>query len=175
MHRVTPLCLVCLCIFGLSAATPAAAAEHRLGVGVDYWRAVDDMVDEGFDVDEDGLAPYLTYQLVPAGLFRFELDLQYYDSGFSGSSSEAFSPKAFILIGKGFYAGVGIGVVYASDLPGGDDFSDPFYAARVGLDFNLFPGIHLDVNANYRAGTFDALDEASTDTITLGAALRARF
>lgn len=50
--------------------------------------------------------------------------------------------------------------------------SDPFYAARVGLDFVLLPRIHLDVNLNYRAGTFDELDEASSDTITLGAALR---
>lgn len=177
MRRVTlfALCL-CLIVLALAGSAPASAAEHRIGVGANYWRTVDDLVDDGFDVDEDGLAPYLTYQLVPAGLFRFELDLEYFESGFGGSptASEAISPQAFVLVGHGFYAGVGVGVTYSSDLPG-DEISDPFYAARVGLEFVLLPKVHLDVNANYRAGTFDALDEASTDTITLGAAVRFGF
>ena len=175
MRHATPFA-VCLCLIVLALAGPAtaSAADHRFGVGANYWRALDDLVDEGFDVDEDGVAPYLTYQLVPAGIFRFELDLEYFESGFGGSPTEAFSPQAFVLVGEGFYAGVGVGVTYSSDLPG-DEISDPFYIARVGLDFVLVPRVHLDVNANYRAGTFDALDEASTDTITLGAAVRFGF
>lgn len=175
MRRATPfvLCL-CLVVLALSGSAPAAAAEHRIGVGANYWQAVDDLVDDGFDVDEDGLSPYLTYQLIPAGIFRFELDLEYFEAGFGGSTSEAFSPQAFVLVGSGLYAGVGVGVTYSSDLPDGD-FSDPFYAARVGFDFTLLPGVHLDVNANYRANTFDALDQASSDTVTLGAAVRASF
>ncbi|HVS04329.1 MAG TPA: hypothetical protein VMT16_16310 [Thermoanaerobaculia bacterium] len=154
------------------ALLPAAAgaAEHRFGVGVHYWRAVDDLADEGFDIDEDGLAPYLTYQLVPAGIFRFEVDLEYFEKGFGGATSAAFAPVVYLLVGGGIYGGVGIGVTLSDDFE--DNVSDPFYAARVGLSLQLLPRVHLDVNANYRADAFAELEEADTDAITLGAAVR---
>lgn len=170
MRRVTPFALCLAALVLLAGSVPAEAAEHRIGFGFNYWRALDDVVEDDFDLDEDGLAPYLTYQLVPAGLFRFEADLEYFERGFGGSTAEAYSPQVFVLLGGGFYGGVGVGVTYSSDLP--DDVSDPFYAARVGLDFVLLPRIHLDVNLNYRANTFSSLDQASSDTITLGAAVR---
>ena len=157
----------------LALAPAAEAAEHRFGLGVNYWRAVDDLVDEGFDVEEDGLAPVLTYQYRPGGLLGVQVDLEYFVAGFGGSTSEAISPQVYVTVGGGLYGAVGIGVTYSSDFD--DEFSDPFYAARLGLDFELLPKIHLDIHANYRADAFSELDEADTDTVILGAAVRAGF
>lgn len=164
------LALAFVGLLGLGAASPAAA-EHRFGLGVNYWKTVDDLVDEGFDVEEEGLAPVLTYQYRPGGILGLQVDLEYFDQGFGGATSEAISPQVYLTVGNGFYGAVGIGVTYSSDFA--DDFSDPFYAARVGFDFLLLPKIHLDIHANYRAGSFDELDQASTDTVILGAAVRA--
>lgn len=153
------------------AALPAAAAEHRIGVGVHHWQTVEDLRDEGFeDIDESGSSGVLSYQLVPAGLFKLELDLEYFADGFAGSTEEAYSPQVFLLLGNKLYAGVGAGVIYSDQLD--DEISDPFYAARLGLDFLILPRLHLDINGNYRFDDWNQLDEADTDTITLGAYLR---
>ncbi|HET9768373.1 MAG TPA: outer membrane beta-barrel protein [Thermoanaerobaculia bacterium] len=149
----------------------ASAAEHRFGLGALYWRSLDDLSDLG--LDEDGTAPYLTYQYVPAGIFRFELDLEYYGKGFGGSDSTAYSPLAYVLVEFGLYAGVGVGVTVSDGLE--DNVSDPFYAARLGYDFQLVPRLHFDVNANYRAGSFKELEDYDQDSLTLGAAARVSF
>ena len=166
---VAPIALAA--VLALAPASPAGAAEHRFGLGVNYWQTLDDLVDEGFDVEEDGLAPVVTYQYRPGGLIGFQIDLEYFDDGFGGATSEALSPQVYLTVGGGLYGAVGVGITYSSDFQ--DDFSDPFWAARIGLDFELLPKIHLDIHANYRAGTFDELDQADTDSITLGAAVRA--
>ena len=44
-----------LALLLVTAATPSLAGEHRLGLGVHYWRAVSDLADDGFDIDRDGL------------------------------------------------------------------------------------------------------------------------
>lgn len=155
---------------------PAAAhaGEHRLGVGAHFWKTVDDLADDGFsDIEDEGYAWVFSYQYLPGGLLRFEVDVEYYDEGFGGSADAAFSPIGFVLIGGDtLYAGVGLGVTFSDGLE--DDVSDPFYAARIGLDFALLPGLSVDVNANYRANAFSDLDEADTDAVTLGAVLRFR-
>lgn len=156
------------------AAAPAAGqVEHRLGAGVHYWRAVGDLAREGFDIDRDGLVPVISYQLVPRGLLYFELDLEIFRSGFGGATSSAVAPSAYVLIGRGFYGGVGIGVTLASEFSG--NVSDPFYAARVGLNLELLPRIFLDINLNYRADAFAALQDANTNAITAGALVRVAF
>jgi hypothetical protein len=162
-------------IFGLLALTvaataPAAAAEHRFGLGGHYWRAIDDLDASDLDIDEDGIAPYFTYQFVPAGIFKLELDLEYHADGFGGGTDTAYSPVGFVLVEFGLYAGLGIGVTVSDSLP--DNVSDPFYAARLGWDFQVLPRLHVDLNANYRGNTFSALEDYDSDTITLGAALR---
>ncbi len=153
----------------------AEAGEHRLGVGAHFWRTVDDISDDIFDspfdgIEDDGFAWVVSYQYVPKGLFRFELDVEYYDGGFAGSPDSAYTPTGFVLFGGNFYAGVGIGFTVSNGLE--DDVSDPFYAARLGWELDLLPGISVDINANYRAEAFNDLDEASSDAITLGAILR---
>jgi hypothetical protein len=165
------LSLVLLLTF--TGSSPAGAAEHRFGVGVNYWRTLDDLVDEGFDVEEDGLAPVVTYQYRPGGLIGLQIDLEYFEEGFGGSLSEALSPQVYVTVGGGLYGAVGVGITYSSDFQ--DEFSDPFWAARVGFDFELLPKIHLDIHANYRANAFSELDQADTDTVILGAAVRAGF
>lgn len=156
-------------------ATGAQAAEHDLGVGVHYWQALDDLDPESIELDESGTSGLLLYRIDPVGLLAFEFDLEVFGNGFAGAINEAWSPQFFALVGGAFYGGVGVGVVLADDLPGGDDVSDPFYAARVGFAFPLLPRLRLDVNGNYQADTFSDLDQADSDTITVGAHLRLRI
>ena len=156
------------------AGAPATAAEHLLGGGVHYWQTVDDLADEGFEtIDDEGESFVLSYQYVPAGLVKLQIDAEYFEKGFGGAAEEAIAPQVYLLVGNRLYAGVGIGMTYSDEFE--DSWSDPFYAARVGLDFAILPRTHLDLNANYRANAFSQLDEADTDTVTLGAVLRFRL
>jgi hypothetical protein len=167
--RRTLLALLILAT-GTVIATPARA-EHRLGVGELYWRSLGDL--SRADLEEDGIAPFVTYQYVPAGIFKFELDLEYYRKGFGGSTAAAYSPVAFVLAEFGLYGGVGAGVTVSDGLQ--DNVSDPFYVARLGYDFQLVPRLHFDINANYRANTFAALKDYDKDSLTFGAAARVAF
>ena len=78
------------------------------------------------------------------------------------------------------YGGVGVGITHSdgftiADSEYDDEWSDPWFAARAGVDLLLLPKVHLDINANYRADAFNALDEAESDAITLGASIRIGF
>ncbi|HEV8240729.1 MAG TPA: hypothetical protein VGS57_15290 [Thermoanaerobaculia bacterium] len=149
----------------------ASAAEHRFGLGELYWRSLDDLSSAG--LKDNGVAPYLTYQYVPEGIFKVELDLEYYRKGFGGSDSAAYSPVVFLLAEFGLYGGLGVGVTVSDGLS--NNVSDPFYAARLGYDFQLVPRLHFDVNANYRADTFKGLKGYDQDSLTFGAAARVAF
>ncbi|MEZ5332475.1 MAG: hypothetical protein R2991_10585 [Thermoanaerobaculia bacterium] len=150
---------------------PAAAAafENQIGFGIHYWTALDDLEDEGFD--ESGTSIYGAWRLGTPGPLAFEVDLEYFDDSFAGADGSAFSPQVYVLLGGFVYGGVGVGVTFA-DLPDGSDVSDPFWAARLGLSIPLFVRVRLDLNANYQADSFANLGDASSDSITLGAALR---
>lgn len=162
-----------LLAFGLLAALPANAGEHRLGFGVHYWKAVSDIADECCNIDEDGIAWLGSYQYYPGGLIGFEFVLEHFDSGFAGANGDVWSPQAFVLFGKGLYGGIGVGSNYADDFA--DTFSDPFFAAKVGFSLPILPRLKLDFNANYRFDDWSELNEASSDTITLGALVRVAF
>lgn len=162
----------------LAALVPAAAkaGEHRLGFGYHYWQTVDDIdVDELDDIDDEGSAVVLSYQYLPGGLIRFEADVEYYDDGFGVGDGTAYSPQAYLLFGRGFYAGVGVGITKSDAFADGDEWSDPWYAGRVGVDLLLLPRVHLDINANYRADAFRGLEDAEVDAMTLGASVRVGF
>jgi hypothetical protein len=160
-------------LLALAGAAPAGAAPgDSFGLGIHYWQTVDDLFD-GAGLEEDGVSYILSYQRNPSrGILRFELDLEYFDEGFGGAAEEAFAPVAFLLVGRKFYVGAGIGVTYSSGLP--DDFSDPFFAGRFGWDFALLPALSLDLNVNYRTNTFNELGDLDTDVFTLGAIVRFR-
>jgi hypothetical protein len=162
----------------LAAATFATAAEaeseHRFGFGVHYWQTVDEIADDlpDVDIDEDGLTGVVSYQYV-AGLMRFELAAEYFEAGFQGAEDWAVAPQAYVLVGRGFYAGVGVGVTYADFREG--SWSDPYFIGKAGIDLLLLPKIHLDINADYRFAEWEEFDEYDTDTITLGATVRFSF
>lgn len=179
MQATTPshIWTLLLILLGCWTLTPgeAEAAEHRFGLGVQFFKTIDDIADDfgddSFaDIEDDGYALVASYQRIPRGLFRLEIDVEYYESGFGGSGEEAITPLAFVLLGRSLYIGVGVGVTFASDLD--DDVSDPFYAARLGYELDILPGLSLDINANYRSGAFSDLDEFDTDAATLGAIVR---
>lgn len=167
---ILTLAVLGLALGGLFPAT-AAAGEHRLGLGAHFWRTVDDLSDDGIDdIEDDGLAWVVSYQYIPASLVKFELDLEYYDGGFAGSPDSSITPVGFVMVGGSLYGALGVGITYSGGLE--DDVSDPFFAARVGYVLSVLPGVRVDINANYRAGAFNDLDEADTDAITVGAILR---
>jgi hypothetical protein len=165
------LVLLLAAALGIVASARPAAADSWIGVGVHAWRAVDDLQSEGFSgVARDGVSYLVSYQYDPGALLKFELDGEYYPKGFGGSLHDAISPEAYVLVGGFIYGGVGIGTTYSKDFS--NNFSSPFYAARVGVDLHLLPRCKLDINANYRFNAFNELKGANTGTITLGAIAR---
>lgn len=144
-------------------------AESSLGLGARYFQTVDSL-DKPFE--ESGLAPLISFKMDMASLLHLQVDGVLYPDGYAGSDKDVLSPQAFLLLGSGLYAGLGVGTLYADG-----EFSDsPFFIARAGLDIALFPALHLDVNANYEFSEWDGINEldenVDTDTVTLGAALR---
>jgi opacity protein-like surface antigen len=171
MKKILLLALAVLPALSAMTAVPALAADHRIGFGVHHWQTVDDLADEGFEgLDDSGTSGIVSYQYMPEGIFSFELDLEYFADGFGGSTETAWSPQAYLLIGHGLYVGVGVGNVISDG-----ESSDPFYAAKLGLDFAIIPRLSVDINANYRFDDWTLIDEADTDTVTFGALLRLRI
>lgn len=149
-------------------ATTAIAAEHRIGGGVNYWVALEDIEVGDNKLDDDGLAFFGSYQYWP-GLFGLEVDVEFLPDRFGES---AVSPQAYLLLGKGIYAGVGIGTTYTDS----DFVDDPFFALKAGFNLELLPGIYADIYGNYRfndTADFDNEDsDIDTDTVFLGVAVR---
>ena len=164
-----------LCLALLPAFAPAAqAADHGFGIGALFYKTVDDFVGDGFDnIEEDGQAIVLSYRYEPEGIFFIEIDAEYYENGYGGATDGTLSPIVFLGVGSGWYAAVGIGANYSSQFQ--DNVSDTFWAGRIGLQKALLPGIALDINFNYRADAYEALEDASTDAINLGASIRFRL
>lgn len=162
--------LAAVLLLGLIAmtATTALAAEHRIGIGANYWVAVDDIEVGDDKLDDDGLAFFGSYQYWP-GLVGLEVDVEFLPDRFGES---AVSPQAYLLIGKGVYAGIGIGTTYTD----GDFVDEPFFALKAGINMELLPGLYADIYANYRfndSADFDNEDtDIDTDTVFLGFAVR---
>ena len=171
MNRLAAATIWASFLAGLIGVQSPAMAEVRVGGGVHYWTALGDIEVDDVDIDENGSSFLGSIQWVPDGLFKFEANLEYFSEGFGGGDSEAWAPQAFVLFGGGLYGGLGIGITYNDELEG-DNFSDPFYAARVGLDIEVLPSIHVDLNANYIFDAFSDIDGADEDSITLGAIAR---
>jgi hypothetical protein len=162
-----------LIMIGLTFSNPTFAdAANRLGAGVHYWVAMDDIdVD---DVDENGYSLIFSYQYISSLFFKIETDLGLTQKGYAGSDTVVWSPQAYFLVGKGLYGGIGIGINYSD----GDLAENPFYALRAGIDLEVLPSIFLDINANYRFENWDfdeVKEDVDSDTVTLGAILRLEF
>jgi len=153
----------------LLASAPAALAGHSIGVGANYWKTLNDIeVEDVTNIDETGLSWLASYQYRPEGLFKLEIDLEYYPE--LAGEKTLWSPEAFVLVGGTLYAGAGVGIYYSD----GVFNNSPFFMLRAGLDFAILPFLSLDINANYRFNDWDSFDTSNldTDTIRLGAALR---
>ena len=154
---------------------PAADGPPELGTGLAEMGSVRDVAvvvaKVAYAISPAGRVT-LTFRPVRAGSTPDGFDGVLYPDGYAGSAKDVLSPQAFLLLGQGLYAGLGVGTLYADG-----DFSDtPFFIARAGLDIALFPALHLDINANYEFSDWDGINElddnVDTDTVTLGAALR---
>lgn len=174
-RRLRLLLLPCLAwAVAFLAPAPATALEQRFGLGLHYWETVDELAGHplgSFDVS--GVAWLASYQLVPVSLLKLQADLEFFPQGFLGSGEEAWAPQVYIVVGRSFYAAAGAGWVYSHGLEG--DFSDIFYAVRIGTDFRVVSRFRLDLNANYRFGEWSQLGEVDADLVTLGAVLRLAF
>jgi len=163
MNRVTWLVIVVLVSM---TGSPVLAADHRIGGGLNYWVALDDV--DISDVDDDGFSYLVSYQYWP-GLLGLEVDLEILPDRFGET---AVAPQAFVLIGRNVYGGAGIGMQYRD----GDFADEPFFAFRAGLNLELLPGVWGDFYATYRFNDATDLDnehtDIDTDTVFLGAMVR---
>jgi len=142
---------------------------HRIGLGVNYWKTVDNISQE---FDSDGLSYLASYQYVPVWYFKVEADMELFPD-LANSSSPVVAPELFLTVGGLLYAGVGVGIYYHE----GDWGNAPFYMLRAGVDIPVLPRLFLDINANYRFNDWDSVSwnttgNPGTDTIRLGATLR---
>lgn len=150
----------------------AAQAEHRLGLGANYWVALDDIKIN--DIDEDGLSYLLSYQW-RAALLGVQADLEILPDLFG---KDGVAPAAYVVVGRTLYAALGIGMIHLA----GGWADDPFVALKVGLDIELLPSLYVDLSASYRYnGTIreldvdDELKKIDTDTVFIGLAARLGF
>lgn len=166
MKRSLLIMIIALLAYGSGNAW---AAEHRIGAGVTYWTALDDI--DVADINDDGFSYLVSYQYW-LGLIGFEADLELLPDRFGET---AIAPQAFILVGRGIYGGAGIGIENRD----GDFADEPFFAFRAGVNLELLPGIYGDVYGTYRFNDSADLDQSDTDvdtdTIFLGAMVRVAF
>lgn len=160
-----------LCVLGVLLTQANAGPNNvgpSIGGGAHYYRTVDDV--KISDVDEDGLGWYGSYQYRGSQLGAVEVDFEFLPDGFAGSVEDVYAPQLYLIGGSGFYGGVGVGWYYADS----EWADDPFYALRLGVNFELFSGLFLDINGNYRFTKWDTdvTQDIGTDTVTLAAALR---
>jgi len=170
MRRTLVTLAIAVVLTSLALAQTAVAGTHSFGVGANYWKTLNNIeVKDVTNIDKSGLSWIGSYQYAPEGIFKLEVDLEYYPK--LGAERKAFwSPEAFVLVGGTLYGGVGIG-----DYFDGDKFSNsPFFMLRAGVDFAILPFLSLDINANYRFNNWHkgVTDDIDTDTVRLGAALR---
>lgn len=157
-----------LAAVALVGMLPLTAQALQVGGGVHYFKTIDEL-DGPFA--EDGLTPVISIKGDLGVLLHPQLDVELFDEGYAGSTDGVLAPQAFLLLGGALYGGLGVGTLISDG-----EFGDPFFVVRAGFDLALLPGLHLDLNANYHFAEWEQINEidedADSDTITLGAALR---
>ena len=171
--QVPGLALLLLLGTALGTATPAAAIEHRLGLGIHEWKPASELLKEPQDGDESDLTVLVSYQLVLFRPLKLQVDLEFFPNGFGGSGEEAWFPQGSIVVGDRFYAALGAGSVYSEALEG--SLSDVIYSARLGIDIPILPRLRLDVSADHRAPDLSGLGEVEAETVTFAAVVRVRL
>lgn len=92
-------------------------------------------------------------------MLGLELDVEWFDNGFGGSSEDVFAPQALLLVGTWIYAAGGLGVYFTD----GDFANDPFFVLRAGLNLELLPSLYFDFNVNYRFEEWEDLQDRGTN------------
>ncbi|MBW7908062.1 MAG: hypothetical protein H3C50_03965 [Kiritimatiellae bacterium] len=160
---------VCL-LMGL--ALTSVRAESTLGLGLRGFRAVDSLPHQ---FQRSGLGGYVNWRSQWTDLVSGQLELALYEDGFAGTTEEALAPQAFLLLGRGLYAGAGVGVLFAD----GDFADSPFLTLRAGYQVALAEWISLDLNVSYEFGEWKGVNvfdpSVESDTVAIGAGVRILF
>jgi len=165
------LLLAACVVLGLSVS--AVRADSSIGFGARYYRTVDSMPNL-FERSDIGFV--LGYRTWWTDLISGQFDLVFYDDGgYAGTAKDLYSPQAFLLFGREWYAGFGAGLLFS-----GGDFSDaPFLILRAGYQHALANWLFLDTNLSYEYGEWGGVNEfdssVESDTLVLGVGLRAAF
>ena len=146
----------------------------ELGAGATYWYSIDEVKDQSFD--RDGLGLMLSSSIPLTKAVALGLEIEQSPDNFVFLDKHLYLPAAYVILGDGIYAALGIGTYYYD----GDFYGDVWYALRAGFKVPVISdGLVLDVNLNYRVedwdGIKDAGDSVDTDTLMIGAALRLVF
>ena len=127
--------LAALLAFALAVPTLQAAAESnfQIGVGANYWVALEDAVDESFD--EDGLGWMISSRYMFTPYFGLGLELERSPDNYIALEEPIYCPALYLILGKVIYAGLGVGTYFYD----GDFIEDAFYALRAGLALEMLP------------------------------------
>ncbi len=151
----------------------AADSNFQIGVGANYWVAVEDAIDDSFD--EDGLGWMISSRYMFTPYFGLGLELERSPDNYIQLEEPIYCPAAYLIVGKGLYGGLGVGTYFYD----GEFIEDVFYALRVGLAVEIVPHLILDLNVNYRvdkwSGIKEADDNIDTDNVLFGGAVRLMF
>ena len=154
-------------LVALVAISSSPAFAIQLGGGIHYLATVGDIKDaESID---DSNFNFVASAKFPFGPLKLDTDVEFVPD-YRGSDEMLYQPQVFALLGGLIYGGAGIGFGYID----GEWFDNPFYALRAGVDLPVGK-LHLDINANYRFLSTEALesaDEEDLDSVTFGAIVR---
>ena len=158
------------------AVPPLQAADgsnFQIGVGANYWVALEDAVDESFD--EEGLGWMISARYMATPYFGFGLELERSPDNYVAIEEPMYCPAGYLILGKGLYAGLGVGTYFYD----GDFIEDVFYGLRVGVVAEVVPHLVIDINLNYRVDKWSDIknvdEEVDTDNVILGGAVRLKF
>ncbi len=180
----TFLSITFIAILMFSPAIPTAdASEHAFGIGAHYFYSLDDIREDledefGDSFHRDGLALTVSYRFKPNDHFGIAFEVQAYPDGYYDAES-AYSPRLMMFLGKSLYIGGGVAVNYVDweddldFLHDTDDWSDPYYLLRAGLEFPfIVDDLKLYIDASYEFNEWNEVEEFDSDTITFGAGIR---
>ena len=164
-------------LLALTLAAPclmaADGSNFQIGVGANYWVALEDAVDESFD--EEGLGWMISARYMATPYFGFGLELERSPDNYVALEEPMYCPAGYLIIGKGLYAGLGVGTYFYD----GDFVEDVFYGLRVGVVADVVPHLVIDINLNYRVDEWSGIknvdEEVDTDNVILGGAVRLKF
>ena len=92
--------LAALLAFALAVPTLQAAAESnfQIGVGANYWVALEDAVDESFD--EDGLGWMISSRYMFTPYFGLGLELERSPDNYIALEEPIYCPALYLILGK---------------------------------------------------------------------------